>query len=205
MTDITQPGRTEDLITYPRLDPRRLRQSLGRFATGVTVVTYAADHEPRGFTVNSFTSVSMDPPLVLVSVARSARAADGLKQTSFVVNVLSREQLPLAKQFAGQHQDGLYIPWSHHHAIPRLRGSVAWFECRPYSQVSAGDHILVLGRIVDHRTSLAEPLLFQAGQFGSLAGQASTEASSARQNLSRWATGHAANLAEEGCPAVISH
>lgn len=147
------------------LSPRHLRNSLGRFATGVSVVTYTVDGVPRGATVNSFVSVSMDPPLVLVSIARSAKTAAALSGQPFVVNVLAADQVGLARQFAGQPQPGLEVPWSRHHQMPRLRGAVAWVDCQPYAEVEAGDHILVLGRVVDHRTVDKEPLLFESGKF----------------------------------------
>src|ERR1700743_216472 len=128
MTDIAISKPIDEDTPAP-LDPRQLRQTLGRFATGVTIVTYADEGAPRGVTVNSFTSVSMDPPLILVSIGRNARAANGLAGPSFVVNVVVSDNLPLAQQFAGQNQDGLEVPWSKHHLVPRLRGSVAWLEC----------------------------------------------------------------------------
>jgi flavin reductase (DIM6/NTAB) family NADH-FMN oxidoreductase RutF len=192
-----QPGPVDEQTPIP-LDPRRLRRSLGRFATGVTIVTYLDDGVARGVTVNSFTSVSVDPPLILVSVARSARAAAGLDEKPFVVNVLSWAQLPLARQFAGQNEDAVVVPWSQHHAVPRLRGSVAWLECLPHAQVQAGDHVLVLGRVVDHRTSASEPLLFSSGQFCRL-GAAVTGSVPVEQAVSSvWVPGYAAALAEEG-------
>src|SRR5258705_3797316 len=107
------------------VDSRHLRRSVGQFVTGVTVVTYDLDGSARGVTVNSFTSVSVDPPLILVSIARQARAAAGLRGSPLVVNILAADQLDLARHFAGQCQDGLEIPWSQHHRPPRLRGAVA--------------------------------------------------------------------------------
>jgi flavin reductase len=149
----------------PVIDGRHLRRSVGQFVTGVTVVTYSLGGTPRGVTVNSFTSVSVDPPLILVSIARTARAAAGLRGSPLVVNVLAADQLNLARHFAGHPQDGLEIPWSQHHRPPRLRGAVAWIECRPYAEVEAGDHILFVGRVTSHRTLRKEPLLFQTGRF----------------------------------------
>src|ERR1700749_1181311 len=95
-----------------------LRSCLGRFATGVVVVTFDSDDGPRGITVNSFTSVSMDPPLVLVSVARRARAHDALFDRAFCVNVLGGEQEALARRFAGRA--GWASTWA---CRPRRRGA----------------------------------------------------------------------------------
>ena len=127
-------------------EARHLRRSVGQFVTGVAVVTYESEGRPRGVTVNSFTSVSIDPPLILVSIGREARAASGLHGSPSVVNVLAADQLDLARHFAGHPQRGLEIRWSHHRP-PRLRGAAAWIECQPYAEVAAGDHILFLGRV----------------------------------------------------------
>ncbi|MBI0298847.1 flavin reductase, partial [Streptomyces sp. PRKS01-29] len=81
--------------------PAALRACMSRFATGVTVVTFAGDEGPRGVTMNSFTSVSADPPLVLISVARRTRSHDQLVDRPFCVNVLGAEQEPIARLFAG--------------------------------------------------------------------------------------------------------
>ena len=151
LIDTSGDTRTRD-TTGAIIESRHLRRSVGQFVTGVTVVTYDLDGSPRGVTVNSFTSISVDPPLILVSIARNARAAAGLRGSPLVVNGLAAEQLDLAKHFAGQHQDGLEIPWSQHHSPPRLRGAVAWIECQPYAEVEAGDHILFLARVMSHRT-----------------------------------------------------
>ena len=164
LIDTSGDTRTRD-TTGEVIESRHLRRSVGQFVTGVTVVTYDLDGSPRGVTVNSFTSVSVDPPLILVSIARTARAAAGLRGSPLVVNVLAAEQLDLARHFAGQHQDGLEIPWSQHHSPPRLRGAVAWIEGQPYAEVEAGDHILFLSRVTSHRTLSKEPLLFQTGGF----------------------------------------
>src|SRR5258705_210148 len=87
-------------------EARHLRRSVGQFVTGVAVVTYESDGRPRGVTVNSFTSVSIDPPLILVSISREARAASGLHGSPSVVNVLAADQLDLARHFAGRDPRG---------------------------------------------------------------------------------------------------
>src|SRR5215207_9566650 len=109
---------------------RSLRSCLGRFATGVVVVTFdGPDGSPRGITVNAFTSVSMDPPLVLVSVAKKAWSHDALKGRPFCINVLGAEQEGVARQFAGM---GEAEPvWVDSAEIPRLAGVLAHLACRP--------------------------------------------------------------------------
>lgn len=148
-----------------RTDPRLLRRTLGRFATGVTVLTYGVGGERRGATINSFTSVSMDPPLVLVSLARSAKAAAHLPEQPFVVNILGSAQLDVALHFAGRPQDGLAVPWADAGDVPRLRGTVAWLECKPWATYDGGDHVLVVGRVVRHDQRNGDPLLFHRGEF----------------------------------------
>jgi flavin reductase (DIM6/NTAB) family NADH-FMN oxidoreductase RutF len=134
---------------------RTLRSCLGRFATGVVVVTFDGPDGPRGVTVNSFTSVSMEPPLVLVAVARGARSHDVLKGRPFCVNVLGAEQEPIARQFAGTGR-GTAV-WVEDAAVPRLAGVLAHLECRPWRHYDGGDHTLFLGEVVgfDYRDGAA--------------------------------------------------
>jgi flavin reductase (DIM6/NTAB) family NADH-FMN oxidoreductase RutF len=146
-------------------DNQALRSCLGQYATGVAVVTYEGDDGPRGATINSFTSVSMQPPLVLVSFARATTAARLLGDRPFVVNVLASDQLDVALQFAGKPQTGLHVPWSPTAEVPRLRGTVAWLQCRPWATYDGGDHLLFLGEVVHHDSRRGEPLVFHRGQF----------------------------------------
>ena len=127
--------------------PRTLRSCLGRFATGVVVVTFDGPDGRRGITVNSFTSVSMDPPLVLVSVARRARSHDALRGRRFCVNVLGAEQEAVARQFAGTGE-GTAV-WVEEASVPRLAGVLAHLECRPWRDYEGGDHTLFLGEVAD--------------------------------------------------------
>jgi flavin reductase (DIM6/NTAB) family NADH-FMN oxidoreductase RutF len=199
LIDTSGDTRTRD-TTGDVIESRHLRRSVGQFVTGVTVVTYDLDGSPRGVTVNSFTSVSVDPPLILVSIARTARAAAGLRGSPLVVNVLAADQHDLARHFAGQYQDGLQIPWSGHHQLPRLRGAVAWIECRPYAEVDAGDHILFLSRVTAHHTLGREPLLFQTGEFRRVGDQVGTHPAM-KAGLAAWLlVSQAQILAEDGVP-----
>lgn len=149
------------------LRDEHFRCGLGRFATGVTVVTYFERAERRGFTVNSFTSVSMDPPLVLVSVARSARAHDELHGRTFVVNVLGAEQAELAMHFAGKPR--LEPPWvtcdDTDSSPPRLAGALAHFQCAPWAAYNGGDHTLFLGEVTDFDYRSGDLLGFSGGRF----------------------------------------
>lgn len=154
--------RTEERVTP--IDPRHFRECLGRFATGVTVVSYWADGAPRGATVNSFTSVSLDPPLVLVSISRRAKAAEYLHQGGFCVNVLNASQMDVALGFAGRHSK-TDITWVITPHAPRLRHSHAWLDCTPWRTYDGGDHLLLVGEVHDASFENSEPLLFHGGAF----------------------------------------
>ncbi|NMH96856.1 flavin reductase family protein [Pseudonocardia sp. K10HN5] len=147
------------------MEAARLRSCLGRFATGVTVVTYSHDGEPRGATVNAFSSVSLDPPLVLVSIARKARACPLLQDAPFTVNVLSARQVGVALTFAGRPQDSAVIEWEQGHHAPRLRHTHATLECTPWRSYDGGDHVLFLGRVHDLAIRENDPLVFHGGAF----------------------------------------
>lgn len=150
------------------LDTRALRDCFGQFATGVTVVTsVGVDGRPHGATVNSFTSVSLDPPLVLVSLNRKSRACSHLANASFTINVLRREQQALGLHFAGVPDAGADIHWR---AVgpgrpPTLEGTLATFSCDPYQVIEGGDHVLFLGRVTWFAVDGGEPLVFHRGQF----------------------------------------
>ncbi|GAA0432447.1 flavin reductase family protein [Streptomyces luteireticuli] len=150
----------------PEHDARQLRTCLGHFATGVTVVTCEADGAPHGATVNSFTAVSLDPPLVLVSLHRDSRAARLLEGRPFTVNVLAEEQAALARHFAGRTAaTPRWIP-SPAGLAPRLAGALATVSCAPWAVHDGGDHLLFLGRVEEfavHRDG--RPLVFYQGEF----------------------------------------
>lgn len=150
------------------MEPLHLRACLSRFVTGVVVVSYRAEGEVRGLTVNSFTSVSLEPPLVLVSVARSARATNHLGHVPFSVNVLSASQLELARHFAGRPRDLVDVIWQStgDDLAPTLAGALATFRCRTWRSYDGGDHRLHLGLVIEaDAQDDGEPLLFDRGRF----------------------------------------
>ena len=153
----------------PGFDPKALRRVLGCFVTGVCVLT-ARDPEgrPVGMTVNSFSSLSLDPPLVLWSIARhSALQAAFTAASHWAINILGAAQAPLARQFAQRGADrfgGLEFD-AGLAALPLLRGCIAHLQCQRFSATNLGDHTLMIGRILALEGSTAEPLVFQAGQF----------------------------------------
>jgi len=146
-----------------------LRACLGRFATGVAVVTFDSDHARHGITVNSFTSVSLDPPLVLVSVDRRAHSHDLLHERPFTVNVLGAEQEGLARRFAGGSQtDPVWVEGEH---APRLAGVLAHLECTPWRAYDGGDHTLFLGEVRDFDFRDGDALAYHTSRFTTVAEQ----------------------------------
>jgi flavin reductase (DIM6/NTAB) family NADH-FMN oxidoreductase RutF/pimeloyl-ACP methyl ester carboxylesterase len=151
-------------------DARTFRDALGCFATGVTIVTAVApDGTPIGLTANSFTSVSLDPPLLLVCIANNAGSADVLRNaTHFGVNVLQIGQQPTSNRFAGKGEDRFAAtPWEPGiGGIPVLTGSLASFECQHYSLNDGGDHFILVGQVLKATYEpRRDPLLYFRGKY----------------------------------------
>ena len=150
-------------------DPRTLRDALGCFATGVTVVTCLKDGVPAGLTVNSFTSVSLDPPLLLVCIAKRAATAEALTTAShFAINVLQTGQQPASIRFSTRDQDRFgATPWACGEAgAPILEDSLGVFECERYAVYDGGDHHILVGRVVKASFDVGlDPLLYFRGRY----------------------------------------
>ena len=151
-------------------DPRTLRDALGCFATGVTVVTcLGPDGNPAGLTVNSFTSVSLDPPLLLVCLHKMAASATALIEAShFAVNVLQTGQQPASIRFATRDEDRFgATPWACGEAgAPILKDSLGVFECERYAVHDGGDHHILIGQVVKASfDGSLDPLLFFRGRY----------------------------------------
>lgn len=148
-------------------EQRALRDCLGQFASGVTVVTTGDGDAVHGATVSSFTSVSLDPPLVLVSLDRRSRTCDRLAGSPFGVNVLGTDQRELAFLFAGRAGAGAQdIVWEGTASAPRLAGAVAHFTCAPWASYDGGDHVLHIGEVTGFDAPGGRPLVFHAGELG---------------------------------------
>lgn len=162
-------GRRPDaLVTPAAAGPRDFRRCLGRFSTGVTVVTYQTDEGVRGTTVNSFSSVSIEPPLVMISLARTARICAAVERRPFAINVLRSDQMDIAFQFAGRGNAEHRIRWeiaSYGEGVPTMADSIAVFVCEPWRRYDGGDHILQLGEVVGVDARPGEPLVFSDGRF----------------------------------------
>jgi flavin reductase (DIM6/NTAB) family NADH-FMN oxidoreductase RutF len=162
---------SHDGAGFGAVDTLEFRRALGHFATGVTVVTYAPEDadEFRGTTVNSFTSVSLEPPLVLVSLGRQTRAAAALRPGSaYSVNVLHHGQRDLAMWFADRPEPGTLVEWAVRAGVPHLAGCGAHFRCVARDVHGAGDHVLVVGLIQEFQAYAHPPLLFYRGAFDHL-------------------------------------
>jgi flavin reductase (DIM6/NTAB) family NADH-FMN oxidoreductase RutF len=151
-------------------DPRTLRDALGCFATGVTVVTCVDDQgRPAGLTVNSFTSVSLDPPLLLVCLHKMAASTEALTSAShFAINVLHTGQQPASITFSTRVEDRFgCTPWATGEAgAPILRESLCVFECERFGLHDGGDHHILVGQVVKASFDASlDPLLFFRGSY----------------------------------------
>ncbi|MEQ1439061.1 flavin reductase [Fontimonas sp. SYSU GA230001] len=157
------------MTTTAPIDPTEFRRALGAFATGVTIITArAADGTPLGMTVNSFNSVSLNPPLVLWSLANSSLSFDAFcKAEYWAVHVLSAEQQELSARFARRGEDkfsGLELD-AGIGGIPLLRGCAARFQCRTASQYQGGDHVIFIGEVLAFDRDETAPLVFHGGRY----------------------------------------
>lgn len=158
------------------LDEIELRSALGRFATGVTVVTTMTPDGPLGMTANSFASVSLDPPLVLWSPARRSQRFPAFEAAShFAIHVLSRAQMTLAQRFARDGLDfaGLATSPGYGNA-PLFEGCAARFECRHTAQYDGGDHLICVGEVLRLKENDIDPLVYHCGSYTGITSQGIT-------------------------------
>ena len=158
---------------YPQsFDPRALRAALGEFATGVTVVTARGlDDQPVGVTINSFASVSLEPPLVLWSLGSKSPSLAVFETCShYAVNVLAADQAELSQRFSQTENDrfagiDLIVGAS---GAPLIPGCCAWFECRNEMHHPGGDHLILVGHVESFCREEKQPLVFHGGLYRSL-------------------------------------
>lgn len=153
------------------LTPLELRRALGRFATGVTVVTaLGPEGKPLGLTANSFTSVSMDPPLVLWCLASHSHNLQAFMEApSFAINVLASHQQDVCRQFADPQIADRFAQvdwWPGPQGNPLLAEALVRMECERWQAHEAGDHVIFIGRITALDTQAGDPLVFSAGKLG---------------------------------------
>ena len=151
------------------MDAQHLRLALGRFSTGVTIITCIDAHGQRvGLTANSFNSLSLDPPLVLWSLRESSANLPVFTAAGrFAINVLSEAQVDLSRRFAGRGDDKFADgAWSlGEHGSPVLAGCAAVFECVTHAQHAIGDHMLFIGRVLACSETPLPPLVYQGGHY----------------------------------------
>jgi flavin reductase (DIM6/NTAB) family NADH-FMN oxidoreductase RutF len=156
-----------------QVDPLEFRRVMGHFPTGVSVITTVHDGELHGMTANSFTSVSLDPMLVLACLSCGARTALAIQSAGhFAVNILAEDQEEVSQRFAkpGQdHFEGLDVIRGHR-GLPLIPGALAYLVCAVDDVVQAGDHDIVLGRVEDCQASRngVNPLVFFKGTYSKL-------------------------------------
>ena len=152
------------------LDERRaLRSTLGRFSTGVAIVTAReAEAPPWGLTINSFASVSLDPPLVQWSLSAAAASRPVFERAAFhAINVLAAAQAALARRFSAREVDrfaGVPLRDGPHGAV-LIEGALAHLVCRVCGRRETGDHVVFVSEVVHHRIGRGEPLVFYAGRY----------------------------------------
>lgn len=157
------------------ISPDAFKQVLGRFCTGVTIVTFRDNGSIHGLTVNAFSSVSLEPPLILICVDKAGASHQALFDAgAFVVNLLSRGQKSLAYRFADsnldsdqRYADAKY--WLTEKGIPVFEENLGFLECRIYERLDGGDHTIFLGEVENGGVSESKrPLIFYSSQFYSL-------------------------------------
>ena len=152
------------------IDPRTLRQTVGRFATGVTVIAMEVDGEIRAMTANSFTSLSLDPPLVLFCLGKDTKAGLLIHSAQgFAVSILGHGQRDLSSYFAGMWREPepppfTFVAWE---GGPRLEDCVAAMGCRIQAIHEGGDHWIVVGQVIAtyRNEDAGEPLVFFSGRY----------------------------------------
>ncbi|TSD94224.1 flavin reductase family protein [Skermania sp. ID1734] len=168
-TEATRFLAAKEQAASSRFDNRDLRRALGQYATGVTVVTSRApDGRKIGVTANSFTSVSMDPPLVLWCPAKKAPSLpDLISATHFAVNILAADQHDLSRQFSTPAEDKFAGVATSEGCggVPLIDNAVARFQCRTVQRVDAGDHVIFLGEVESYDAPGGEPLVFHSGAY----------------------------------------
>lgn len=167
----TPLGRGTGTIAEPaEIDRRELRQTMGRFCTGVTVIT-AYDAGPVGFTCQSFISLSLDPPLVMFSAKSSSRSLPRIRQAgAFSTNILGRHQESLGRRLGRSDPDKFRgVPYyaSERTGAPHLAGAIAWIDAEVTETRPGGDHTIVIGQVLDLHCppDVDDPLLFFGGEF----------------------------------------
>ncbi|WP_227937786.1 flavin reductase family protein [Alkalihalobacillus deserti] len=153
------------------MDDRKFRNAMGKFATGVTVITTEIDGEVHGMTANAFMSVSLDPKLVVVSIGEKARILNKIRLSNkFTVNTLAADQQEVSMIFAGQLKEHDEVSFDRLDGQAVIPGALAQVSCEVSAEHVEGDHTLFIGNVTDiHLEDDSEPLVFYSGRYRSLA------------------------------------
>ncbi|MEZ4629494.1 MAG: flavin reductase family protein [Deinococcales bacterium] len=149
------------------LDPNDFKQAMSRFPSGVTVITARHEGETHGMTASAFISVSLNPPLVLESVAKKARMHEILMNAShYGVSILRQDQAEHSNHFAGFGREDFEAVFMELHNMPLIEGAVAYVVCKIVDRHEAGDHTLFIGEVEAAQIAEGEPLLYFKRQYG---------------------------------------
>ena len=152
-----------------KFDNLEYRKTLGKFVTGVTIITTCEkDGTPRGFTANSFTSVSLEPPLILICIGDFNEGLELFKNSEyFAVNILNEEQVDISNLFAQPVKNKFEeIEWSNSKfGVPIIKGALAWLECKNFDQKRSGDHLILIGNVKNFHNEGGYPLAYYNGNY----------------------------------------
>jgi flavin reductase (DIM6/NTAB) family NADH-FMN oxidoreductase RutF len=165
-------GMQSDGIIPTTENARLFRDALGRFATGVTEVTTMGPEGPVGFTANSFSSLSLDPPLVLWSPAKASQRYPFFAAAEhFAIHILGQDQADWPRRFSRQGEGFAGLEWrTNAEGVPVLPGAIARFDCRRHAVHDGGDHLIIVGQVLRLALEEGEPLVFAKGKYGSFTG-----------------------------------
>jgi len=152
-----------------KFDNLEYRKTLGKFVTGVTIITTCEkDGTPRGFTANSFTSVSLEPPLILICIGDFNEGLELFKNSEyFAVNILNEAQVDISNLFAKPLKNKFEeIEWSNSKfGVPIIKGALAWLECKNFDQKRSGDHLILIGNVKNFHNEGGYPLAYYNGNY----------------------------------------
>ncbi|WP_027725903.1 flavin reductase family protein [Tuberibacillus calidus] len=149
------------------MDERTFRNAMGKFATGVTVITTSVNGRIHGMTANAFMSVSLNPKLISVSIDERAQMLSKIKQSrKFAVSILSEDQMEVSKHFAGQLKEKRHFQFEWFNQLPVIPNALAHVICDVYNFYKAGDHTIFIGKVIDLKLRDGQPLTFFEGRYG---------------------------------------
>jgi flavin reductase (DIM6/NTAB) family NADH-FMN oxidoreductase RutF len=154
------------------MDDRKFRNAMGKFASGVTVITTEEGGEIHGMTANAFMSVSLNPKLVVISIDERAHMLEKIRGSKkFAVNILAADQQIFSMKFAGQLKEEIDIPFEELSGQAVLKGAIAQITCEVVNEHVEGDHTLFIGKVTNINLEDHDPLLFFNGKYRSLAAE----------------------------------